>query len=71
MFNQSCSTRPTFNDLKPYELCFDSLVVSFDRWSGICNTFNNLSEKLFVQNKTENQNVKVFNIISTKNKNKK
>ena len=71
MFNQSCSTRPTFNDLKPYELCFDSFVVSFDIWSGICNTFNNLSERLFVQNKTENQNVKVFNIISTKNKNKK
>ena len=31
LFNQSFSTRPTFIDLKAYELCFDLFVVSLDR----------------------------------------
>ena len=38
-------------------------MVKFDRCVGKCNTFNDLSNKLCVPNKTDHLNIHVFNMI--------
>ena len=46
------------------------IQVKLDKCVGSCNTFNDLSHKLCVPNKTENLNIHVFNIITGKNESK-
>ena len=48
-----------------YQSTYDSpFAVKFDRCVGSCNTLNDLSNKLFIPNKTEDLNLSVFNIIT-------
>ena len=39
-------------------------AVKLDRCAGNCNTLNDLSNKLFVPNKTEDLNLNVFNMVA-------
>ena len=48
-----------------YQSTYDSpFAVKFDRCVGSCNTLNDLSNKLFIPNKTKDLNLSVFNIIT-------
>ena len=66
--NQKCEIQPTLINLHPneynQELHYYPFAVKIDRSVGICNTPNNLSNKVCVPNKTENLKIHVFNIIT-------
>ena len=47
-------------------LCYFQLTVSLDRCNGRCNTLNDLSNRTYVLNKTEDANLSVFNMITRK-----
>lgn len=63
MYQEPCITRSALIDLNPDEFNCYMFVVSLDGCNGSCNTYDNLSAKICVLNKTEGVNVKVFNII--------
>ena len=54
--NQKCMTQPTLINLHPNgyskEFHYYPFVVKLDRCVGSCNTFNDLSNKVYVPNKT-------------------
>ena len=66
--NQKCMTQPTLINLHPNEYSqeFNNYLftVKCDRRVGSCNTFNNLSNKVCVPNKTEDLNLSMFTIIT-------
>lgn len=39
-------------------------MISLDKFSGSCNSFDDLYTKVYVPNETESGNVKVFNMIT-------
>ena len=49
--NQQCMTQPTLINLHP------------NKYSGSCNTLNDLSNRVFVPNKAEDLDLNVFNMI--------
>ena len=57
--------QPTLINLHPNEYSqeyyYYTFVVKLDKCVGSCNTFNDLSDKVYVPNKTEYLNVSVFN----------
>ena len=61
---QKCTTQPIPIDLHPNEytqgLCYYPFAVNLDRCVGICNTLNDLSNKVCVPNKTEDLNLSVL-----------
>ena len=67
-------TRPTFIKLNPDEynqgLRYYPLMFNLDWCNGICNTSNDPSDKICVQNKTEDVNLSVFNMITRINESK-
>ena len=65
--NKSSLMRPTLIDLNPPELYYYPLMISLDKCSGSCN-FDDLSTKICVLSKTEDINVKVFNMTTNKMK---
>ena len=72
--NQKCKIQPTLINLHPNEYnqefrCYP-FVVKLDRCVGSCNTLNDLSNKLCIQNKTEDLNLSVFNTITGINESK-
>ena len=68
-------TQPTLIDLHPNEYSqgfyYYLFAVILAKFSGICNTFNDLSDKVCVPNKTEDLNPSVFSMITGKNESKK
>ena len=60
--------QPTLINLHPneysQELHYYPFAVKLDRCVGSCNTPNDLSNKLLVPNKTEDLNLRVFNVIT-------
>ena len=67
-------TQPTLIILRPNEYSqefhYYPFAVKLDKCIGICNTFNDLSNKVCIPNKTEDLNLSVFNIITGINKSK-
>ena len=65
--NQKCMIQPTLFNLHRNEYSQDlqyyPFAVKLDRCVRSCNTLNNLSNKVFVPNKTEDLNLSVFNLI--------
>ena len=68
--NKPCLTRPTLFDLNSDELHYFPCIVSLDRCDGSCNTFDDLSSRIFVPNKTEDVNPNVVNRIIRINESK-
>ena len=70
--NQKCKIQSTLIHLHPneysQELHCHSFVFNLDRCVGICNTLNDLYNKVCLPNKTEDSNMQVFNAITGKNK---
>ena len=52
------------------DLHYYLFAVKLDRCIGSCNTFNDLSNKVCVPNKTEHLNLSVFNMITRKTESK-
>ena len=61
-------TKPTLINLHPneqsQEFHYYSFAVKLDRCVGSCNTLNDLSNKVWVPNKTEDLNLSMFNMIT-------
>ena len=61
-------TQPTLINLHPNEytqgLRYYPFAVNLGKCSGNCNTFDDLSNRVCVSNKTKNLNLNVFNIIT-------
>ena len=72
--NQKCMTQYTLSDLHSNECSqefhYYPFAVKLDRYVGGCNTFNDLSNKVCVPNKTENLNLNMFNMITRTNESK-
>ena len=51
-------------DLNPNELRYYPFVVNLDRCDGSCNSLDDLSNRIYVSNKTEDLNAKVINMIT-------
>ena len=68
--NQKCETRLTHINLHPnqYSQEFDYypflVPVRLDWRAGSCNTLNELSNEIFVPNKTEDLSLSMFNMIT-------
>ena len=66
--NQKCEIQSTLTNLHPNEYSqqfhFYPFSVKLDRSAASCNTTNDLSNKAYVPNKTEDLNLSVFNIIA-------
>ena len=65
--NQKCMIQPTLFNIHRNEYSQDlqyyPFAVKLDRCVRSCNTLNNLSNKVFVPNKTEDLNLSVFSLI--------
>ena len=74
LVNQKCLIQPTLNNLHPnqysQEFHYYPSTVRLARYVGICNTLNDLSNKVCVPNKTEDLNLSVINMITGKNESK-
>ena len=66
--------KPTLIPLHPnecsQELYYYPFAVKLDKCVGSCNTLNDLSDKLYVPNNTEDLNLSVFNMITGLNDSK-
>ena len=66
--NQKYMIQPTLINLHPNEytqgLHYYPFTVNLDRCVGSCNPFNDLLNRLYVADKTEDLNVRVFNMIT-------
>ena len=69
--NQACMARPTLINLnadkRNQRLRYYPFVVSLNRCDGSCNTFDDLSIRISVPNKTEDVNLNVFNMVAAIN----
>ena len=65
--NQKCMTQPNLINLHPNEYSqefhYYPFAVKLDGCAGSCNILNDLSNKVCVPNKTEDLNVRVFDMI--------
>ena len=66
--NQKCMIQPARINLHPNEYSqefhYDPYSVKLDRWVESCNTLNDLSNEVYVPNKTEDLRLSVFNMIT-------
>ena len=69
--NQIYEIKPTLINLHPnecnQELQYYLFTVKLDKCAGSCNSFNDLSNKVCVSNKTKDLHIHVFNMITGKN----
>ena len=63
MNNQPCMVKLTLTDLNPDELHYYQFIISMNRCDGSCNTAEDPSGRKCVLNKTEDVNLKLFDII--------
>ena len=65
--DELCIIRPFPIDLNPVELKYYPFMISLDNCIVSCNSVNDLSITICLLSKTEDVNVKVFNIITNRN----
>ena len=72
--NHQCIVQVSLINLHPNEynqgLCYYPFAVNLDRCVGSCNTFNNLSNRVYIPSKTQDLDLHVFNMITGINKSK-
>ena len=72
--NPKCMTQPTLINLHPSECSqefhYYPLAVKLDRCVRSCNTLNDLYNKVYVPNETNNLNLRMFNMITEINESK-
>ena len=65
--NEACLIRPTLIDLNPIEINYYPSMIGLYKCNGCCNLVDNLSTKICFPSETKDLNVKVFNIITSRN----
>ena len=60
--------RPFLIDLNPVELKYYPFMINLDKLRGSGNSVDDLSTKICFPNKTKDINIKVFNMLTNKNK---
>ena len=72
--NQQCILQPTLTNLHPNEYSqkfhYYPFSVKLDRYTGSSNTLNDLSNKVWIPNKTEDLNLIVFSTFTEINESK-
>ena len=72
--NHKCKIQPALISFYPNECSqqfhYYPFMVKLDRSVGSCNTLNDLSNKVYVPNKTEDLNLSMFNMITGINESK-
>ena len=72
--NQKCITQPTLVNLHANEYSqechYYPFTIELDRFIGSSNTLNDLSNKVYVPNKTKDLNLSIFNMITGTNESK-
>ena len=72
--DQKCEIQLNLINLHPneynQELHYYPFSVKLDKCAGSCNTLNDLSNRIYVINKTEDLNIHVVNMITRKNESK-
>ena len=67
LINKTCMTQPTLTNLHPNEYSQEFLqylfTIKLDTWVGNCNNLSDLSNTVFVPNKTEDLNLSTSNMI--------
>ena len=66
--NELCIDKPTVIDLNHAELYCYPFIISIDKCNESCNAVDHVSTKTCVSSKIEDANIKIFNLITTKNK---
>ena len=69
--NEPCMTRPTLIDLNSVEVNYYSFISILGKYNGICISVDDLSVKICVPTETKDVNVKVFNMITKINEDKR
>ena len=71
---QKYEVQPTFINLRPTECSqefhYYPYTVKIDEWDGRCNAFNDISNKIYVPNNTEDLNLNLRNMITGINESK-
>ena len=67
---EPCVNRPIIIDLDTIELDYYPFIITLDKNSGRSDVIDDLSTKIYVSSKTNDANVKVFNMIATINETK-
>ena len=62
--NEPCMIRPTLIDLNSVGLNCYTFMISLDKCDGSYNAADDLSKKICVPSKTNDVNVKAFNVIT-------
>ena len=62
--NEPYMIRLTLIDLNPVELNYYPFMIVLDKFSKNCSSFENLSTKICIPDKTKDINIKVFNMIA-------
>ena len=70
MNNQQYIVRPTLIDLSPDKISFYPFIVSLNTCNVSCSTVEDLFGRIFISNKMEDVNLKVFNVIIGLNESK-
>ena len=69
--NQKCKIQPTLIILHPnehsQEFHFYPFTIKLDRCAGSCKILNDLSNQLCISNKTEESNLRIFNMTTNIN----
>ena len=69
--NQQFKSQPTLINLYSNEyiegLCYYPFAVNLYKCTGSCNTLNDLSNRVYISNKTKNLHLNVFNMITVIN----
>ena len=68
--NEWCETRTALIDLNPVELNYYQFMISLDKCNGSCSILTVYLAKFVSQNKIEDANLRVFNLITRKNESK-
>ena len=72
--NQKCEIQPAFINLQPNEYSqefqYYPFTVTLDKYFETCSTLDDLTNKICVPNKTEDLNLRVFNMITGINESK-
>ena len=66
--NEPCMIRSFLVNSNPVELKYYPFMIILDKCSGSCNSVDDLSTKICVPSTTKDINVKVFTMITNKNK---
>ena len=67
LINEPSLARPTLIDLNSNELYYYPFMVNLDKFNGSYNTLHNLLSIIYAQNKIEDVNLNIFNMITTIN----